>query len=161
LVDRGGAEGVAGGEHDAAAEALVVSGEFGDRGRLADAVDADDHDDEGDAALENLDLAVAGCKLKQLDHLQAKDLARFGRVIDPIASDALAQLAHEALTDVPADVGLDQQHLEVFVEFLVEDAAIEEPGDLAEDAAARLFEPFFELDVGFRAAPEEAVENQR
>ena len=75
LVDGGGAEGVAGRQHDRAAELLVVGDQLGDRGGLADAVDADDHDHEGHAALQDLHLAVAGRQLQQLDHLLAQDLA--------------------------------------------------------------------------------------
>ena len=45
LVDGGGAEGVAGREHDASALATETSGELADRRGLAGAVDADDQDD--------------------------------------------------------------------------------------------------------------------
>ncbi|MEA2511308.1 MAG: hypothetical protein QOJ59_795, partial [Thermomicrobiales bacterium] len=129
--------------------------------RLADAVDADDHDDEWDAALEDLDPAIAGGELEELDHLQSENLAGIGRVFDAVAVDALAELADEALADVPTDVGLDEEHLEVFVELVVEDATVEETRDLAEDATACLFETFFELDVGLGTASEEATKDQR
>src|SRR3546814_10439731 len=46
LRDGGGAEGVAGGEHQAAALVLVASRQLADGGGLADAVDADGEDDE-------------------------------------------------------------------------------------------------------------------
>ena len=44
LLDRGGAEGVAGGEEDAVILFLQPVGELADRRRLARAVDADDED---------------------------------------------------------------------------------------------------------------------
>ena len=156
LVDGGGAEGVAGGEQDRCGRSvLVVVGELGDRGRLADAVDADDQDHEGDAALEDLDLAVARGELEQLDHLLAQDLAGEARVDDALLVDPAAQLGDEFLADVPADVGLDQEHFQVLVEVLVDRGAVEEAGDLGEDAAAGLFQPLLELDVGLGLATEE------
>src|SRR5205807_402907 len=45
LLDRGGAERVAGGVHDALAGVAVLLRELGDRRRLPRAVDADDQDD--------------------------------------------------------------------------------------------------------------------
>jgi hypothetical protein len=47
LLHGGGAEGVASGEHDLLALALQLGRELADRGRLADAVDADDHHHRG------------------------------------------------------------------------------------------------------------------
>ena len=76
LVDRRGPEGVAGGEHDRSSEALVIGGQLGDRGGLADAVDADNHDHEGNAALQDFDLAIAGRQFEQADHVAAKVILR-------------------------------------------------------------------------------------
>jgi hypothetical protein len=45
---------------------------------------------------------------------------------------------------------MDEEHLELFVEVVVEDAAVEEAGDLEEDAAPRLFESLLELGIGPR-----------
>ena len=87
--------------------------------------------------------------------------ARVRRILDPVAIDPRPQFADEALADVPADVGLDQEHLEVVVELVVDGGAVEEAGDLAEDAAAGFLQALLEFDVGLGAAAEEAVEDQR
>ena len=66
-----------------------------------------------------------------------------------LVPDSLAQLGHELLADIPSDIGLDQEHLEVLEQILVDLGAVEESGDLAEDAATpRFLEPLFELDIG-------------
>ncbi len=49
LFDRGGAEGVAGGQHDALALVLQPLGQLADGGGLAGAVDADHQNDLGPA----------------------------------------------------------------------------------------------------------------
>ena len=154
LVDRRGAEGVAGGDEDVAAELLVIGGELGDRGRLADAVDADDHDHEGNAALQDLDPAVAAGALQQGDHLLAQDLAGEEGIADTVLSDPRLQVADELLADVPADVGLDEEHLQLLVEIVVEGAALEETGDLQEDTAPGLLETLLQLRIGFALAAE-------
>ena len=40
--------------------------------------------------------------------------------------DAIAQFLHELLAHVPSDVGLDEQHLEVFVELVVQFMPVEQ-----------------------------------
>ena len=87
LVDRRGAEGIAGGDEDVAAKPLVIGGELGDRGRLADAVDADDHDHEGHAALQDFHPAIAAGALQQGDHLLAQNLAGEQGIADAVLAD--------------------------------------------------------------------------
>ena len=140
--------------------ALVVGGQLGDRGRLADAVDADDHDDEGHAALQDLHLAIAAGRFQQGDHLLAQDFAGEQRIVDVLLAHACLQIADELLADIPADIGLDEQHLQLFVEVVVERAALEEAGDLEEDAAPRLFQPLLQLDIGLALAPEEFQDHE-
>jgi hypothetical protein len=111
LVDGRGAERVAGGDQDVAAKLLVIGGELGDRRRLADSVDADDHDHEGDAALQDLHPAVATGTLQKRDHLLAQDLAGEEGIADTVLPDPAFQVSDELLADVPADVGLDEEHL--------------------------------------------------
>src|SRR3546814_15294913 len=63
LRDGGGAEGVAGGEHQAAALVLVASRQLADGGGLADAVEADGEDDErpGSGARKSVVSGRRGC----------------------------------------------------------------------------------------------------
>ena len=144
-----------------AAEALVIGGQLGDRGRLADAVDADDHDHEGHAALQNLDLAVAGRHLQQRDHVVPQDVLGERRSVMRSSSTACLQVFDKLLTDIPAEIGLDQEHLQLFVKIFVERAAIEEPGDFTEHAAPGLFQTLLKFDIRFSLAAEEPVENHR
>ena len=65
------------------------------------------------------------------------------------------QVADELLADVPADVGLDEQHLQLLVEIVVEGAALEEAGDLQEDAAPGLLQTLLQLHIGLALAAEE------
>src|SRR5215204_1079730 len=160
LVDRRRAEGVAGGDEDVTAKPLVIGGKFGDRGRLADSVDADDHDDEGNAALQNLYPAVATGALQQGDHLLAQDLAGEEGIADTVLADPRLQIADELLTDVPADVGLDEEHLQLLVEIVVEGTALEEAGDLQEDTAPGLLETLLQLGIGFALATKELQDHR-
>ena len=52
--------------------------------------------------------------------------------------DLTPHALNELLRHVPTDIGLDEQHFEIFVELVVDRLAIEQPTDLAEDALARL-----------------------
>ena len=63
------------------------------------------------------------------------------------------------LADIPAEIGLDQQHLELFVEVFVERAAIEKLGDLAENAAPGLLQTLTQLLISFSLSSEETAEN--
>src|SRR5215217_4266097 len=155
LVDRRGAEGVAGGDEDVAAKPLVIGGQLGDRGRLADAVDADDHDHEGDAALQDLHPAIATGTLQKRDHLLAQNLAGEQGIGDTVLTHPRLQVANKFLADVPADVGLNEEHLQLLVEVIVEIAALEEASNLQEDTAPGLLQTLLQLGIGFALAAKE------
>jgi hypothetical protein len=56
---------------------------------------------------------------------------------------------------------LNQQHLEVVIELLIEGSAIEEARDLGKDGTTRLGETLFELKVWLASPAEKATENHR
>ena len=64
------------------------------------------------------------------------------------------QVADEFLADVPADVRLDEEHLQLLVEIVVEVAALEEASDLQEDTAPGLLQTLLHLGIGFALATE-------
>ena len=134
LLDRGGAERVAGGEHDRLALAPELGRELADGRRLAGAVDADDEDDEG--------------TLARVDHERTGDGSE--RALDFRGEDGLHRLGREALLVAPApdrlanprrrleaEIGLDQDVLEIVERVRVELALGENVGDAAADARSR------------------------
>ena len=134
LLDRGGAERVARGEHDRLALASELGGELADRRRLAGAVDADDEDDE--RALARVDLERARDRRQRaLDFLGENRLHRLGRdalLVAP-APDRLANPCRRA----EAEIGLDEDVLEIVERVRVELALGEDVGDAAADAGRR------------------------
>jgi hypothetical protein len=67
------------------------SGQLGDRRCLSGPIDADDQRDERNAALVDLDPAVAHRCLEQSDHLLTQRLACLDRVADLATSHALLE----------------------------------------------------------------------
>ena len=128
LLDGGGAEGVAGGEHHPLALLLSAAGELGDRGRLADAVDAHHQGQHGTAAED----ARAGHLVEHVRHLVGEQLAQLGGarrlLLEGVLLDALDQLQG----GVDPEVGADEHLFEVFERAVVEsDAVAHRIGDLA------------------------------
>ena len=126
LLDRGGAEGVARGEHDRLPLGPELGRELADGRRLAGAVDADDEDDER--------------ALARIDHERASD--RGERALDFGREDALDFVGTDPLIVAPAGerlanagrrakpkVGLDQNVLEIVEGSGVELALGEDVGD--------------------------------
>ena len=103
LLDGGGAERVARGEHDLAALAGEAARELADRRRLARAVHADDQHDVG--------LAVASItqrlrdRREDLEHRRAQCAEQRVDVAQLLALHALAQRAQDLLGRLDADVG--------------------------------------------------------
>ncbi|MCY1234826.1 hypothetical protein D9M72_474170 [compost metagenome] len=128
LLDRRGTEGVAGGKHDLEACARKLGGELADRRGLAGTVDADHQNDMRLVA--EVELQRLGDGRKHLGDLAGHD-AR-----DVLAGDILAiALGGERIGDAhrgfDAEIGLDQQILEILERRFVELAFGEEAGDLA------------------------------
>jgi hypothetical protein len=110
--------------------------------------------------LQDLYPAVATGALQQGDHLLAQDLASEEGIGDSVLADSRLQVADQLLADVPADVGLDEEHLQLLVEIVVEVAALEEAGDLQEDAAPGLLQTLLQLGIGFALAAEELQDHE-
>lgn len=158
LVDSGGAEGVSRGQHDRAAETQMIGGEFGDRSRLANAIYAHNHDDVGYPALKDLHLPIAGCLFEQLDHIPAQKFPWDNRDRRCVLQATLRRmLPTKRLRHIPTDIGLDEQHLQIFIKFLIDRFAIEKA--TIANALARLSERLFHLRIWFGAPLEESVED--
>ena len=115
-------------------------------------------DHERHAALVDLDLAIARGVLQQFDHLVAQRFPRAGRLRDTLPLDAGAQVLHKFQRCIDAKIGLDQQHLEIFEEFLGDFASIKEIGDIFEDPSPGLLEPLFNFWFWFGLPAKEPTE---
>jgi hypothetical protein len=135
LLAGGGAEGVAGGEQHALALVLEILGQLADRGRLAGAVDAGDHDHER---------LVAADIERLLERLQGREQGIGERLLDAlrriqlVALGGLLQFVEQMAGRLDADVAGQQQGFQ-FLEQLVVDLAAREDGlELAAPLGARL-----------------------
>src|SRR5699024_2128992 len=104
--------------------------------------------------LEDIHPAVLRCQLEQVGHFQSQDLTGVSRVLDMVFPYPGLQFLDQRLAGIPADSGLDEQHLEVFVELLVELSSVEEFRDFIENALTSFLEPLFDLDIRLCLAPE-------
>ncbi len=96
---------------------------------------------------------------EQLDHIPAQNFPGITGIDDASFGHFAAHATDELLRDIPTDIGLDEQHFEIFIEFLIDRFAIEKATDLAENALARLRERLFHLRIWFGAPLEESVED--
>ena len=138
---------------------LVIVRQLGDRRRLAGAVHADDQDDVGHAALEDAHLAVDQRALQQLDHLLAQRLAGVGWAGDAVAFNVAAQLGQDLRRRIDADVGADQDRLEVLVEDLIQFRPLEQRRELGEEALTRLLQALVGLLNVLLLPPPKPVQN--
>jgi hypothetical protein len=84
--------------------------------------------------------------LEQLDKRRLERAAHALSVLDALVFDALACPLQDRLSRRDADVRADQQLLQLLPERLVDaPAAVEQPGDLAEEAAPRPFQHLLRL----------------
>lgn len=141
LVGRGGAEGVRGAQHDAAAVGDEHPGELARRGRLAGAVDPDDHHDAGRrvAAL-RLDLAVE-FGAQQSDELLAQQGAQLVGRTGTEDADALTEPLHQFLGGRDTDVGGEEGVLDLLPGVLVEVVAGQEGEQALAQGVLRTREP--------------------
>ena len=133
LRHRGGAERVAGRDHDLAALAAEAFGELADGGRLAAAVHTDDQRDM--RAARRIEREGPGHRRQDRGDVVGQ------RALDRVHLDlafpfALAQLSHQLRRDAGAQIGGDQRLLE-FVQRLGVDALAPERGADAVDQARR------------------------
>ncbi len=77
---------------------------------------------------------------------------------DSLCTHLSPKLSDQLLADVPANIGLDEQHFQFFVEVVVERRAIEQAGDFAENASTGFLEPLAELCIGITLASKESTE---
>ncbi len=137
LFGGGGSKGIAGGQQNALAELVLQSmRQLGNHGRLPNSVDADDQDDIG----MGLEGGAPGLVLEHPNHLGLKHLAHFAGALDTVSVGAILSSIDQVHTCFDANIGLDQQCLQVLPEF-VGDRVVggEQSGDLAEETTARLF----------------------
>ena len=133
LFDRRGAKGVARREHDRLAFGAQLRRELADGRRLARPVDADDQDHE--RPLRRIDDERTGDRLERpLDLVRQHRLHRL-RVDPPLVAPACDRVAN-ARGGGDAEVGLDENILEVVERLGVELALGEDVADAAPDAAA-------------------------
>ena len=59
----------------------------------------------------------------------------------------LSQIPDQLLTHVPADVRLNEKHLQLFIEIVVERVALEETGNFQEHAAPGLLQTLLHLRI--------------
>ena len=119
LRDRGGAEGVAGGEHQRTAFVLEALGELADGGGLADAVDADGQQHEGlGLACRSAAAARPGAASPSRSPRSAASRAR--GVGELARLHALAQVFDQLRGGGDADVGGDQRGLDLVEQVVVE-----------------------------------------
>ena len=145
LLDGGGAEGVAGGDHHGFALVFQVLAELGDGGGFAGAVDAGDEDDRGAAGGE-FELAGFGGPvgfhfgLEEVDGLVAGGDFAFlpGGV----------EIGHDLGGGGDAEVGGDEALFEFVEEGLVELAAAEQGAQAADEDLAGFGEAAFEFIDG-------------
>ena len=119
----GGAERVAGGEHDLVAGVPVLLGELGDRRRLAAAVDPDDENDEG--LFVGVEAQRLHDRLDEPDHLLGQsgaDLLGRDLLVEPGPPQLLGDLGGDAEPHIAGD----QQLFELEQRLVVEAAAVED-----------------------------------
>ncbi len=63
-----------------------------------------------------------------------------------------------AFRDATSRADLEQEHVEIFIELIIEFGTIEKTGDFAEDASPGFFETTLKLNIWFGLAPEQAAE---
>jgi hypothetical protein len=159
LLDRGGAEGIAGGDDHLLAVLAVGLGELRDAGGLAGAVDADDEDDVGARGWRRLllapDAAFLAAGVEDADKLLLEEIADDGGVVDTVLLDVELEVAEDLLGGDDARIGADEELFELVPDLVVDLAAVEEDGDVAEPALAGAFESLFGLLVGLFGALED------
>ena len=164
LVDGGGAEGIGGGHHHPAAVNAIGVGQLGDGGSLAAAVDAHHQDDgrsRGRLAVAVAPEAAPGlAALQDGDQLLLEGSPHGGGLPQALRRHALAQTVQHLLGRGDADVGADEQLLQLQPELLVEGGAIEEAGDAAEPGATGALEGLFRLLLGLRGAAKETYQGR-
>ena len=130
MLDRRGAEGVAGREQDRLALSAELSGELADGGRLARAVDADDQDHE--RALQRIDHQRARDGIKRPLDLVREDPFHFIRTDATLIAPAADRIANAGRRG-KAKVGLDEDVLEIVQRASVELTLGEDVGHAARD----------------------------
>src|SRR5262249_15256890 len=134
LLARGGTERVPRGEQDLVAPGLEQLRELADRGGLARAVHAREHDDER---------LAPGSRERRLERREQLGEDRvqlgfeLGGALQPALAAALAQAREQVLGGIDAGIGREQRGLELLEQRLVDPTAAEQP----RQARARAREP--------------------
>ncbi len=150
LLHGGGAEGVAGGQHDLLALELQLLRQLADGGGLAHAVHPDHQDHIGLAR--DVDLQRLLHRAQQAGQLFLQRLVQRAAVGQLLARHALGQVLHDQGGGLDADVGGQQARLDVVEQVVVDFLATEEQaGHAFADAGAGLGQPLPE--AGEEARP--------
>ena len=140
LLHGGGAEGVAGGQHDLLALELQLLRQLADGGGLAHAVHPDHQDHIGLAR--DVDLQRLLHRAQQAGQLFLQRLVQRAAVGQLLARHALGQVLHDQGGGLDADVGGQQARLDVVEQVVVDFLATEEQaGHAFADAGAGLGQP--------------------
>ncbi len=118
LFDRGGAERIAGGQHDRQSLVLESLRQLADRRGLAGTVDADHQDHEGPVLRIDVERLLDG--RQDIDERAAQATTQRVEVLQLLACQALLQVLDDARRRVDADVGHDEHRFEIFERVLVD-----------------------------------------
>jgi len=128
LLDGGGAEGVARGEHHLAALGRQAAGELADGGGLARAVHADHQDHVRAPRL--VDLERSAHRADDVEQRLAQRVEQCVEVAEFLARHLAAQVVEDLLRGLDADVGTDQARLEFVEDGIVDLAARQQVGEV-------------------------------
>ena len=118
LLHGGGAEGVAGGQHQAVAVLLEAARQLADGGGLADAIDADGEQHE--RLLIGINRQRLGDRFQDCAQLDAQGLQQLSRVGEFARLEAFTDIGHDFGADPHADIGTDQRRLQLIEQVGVE-----------------------------------------
>ena len=154
MLDRGGAEGVAGRQHHAEPVFLESLRQLADGRRLAGAIDADHQDHEGFAGfVHGQELLARFDQLEQFGLHGGQDLPGFA---DGLAADAGAQVPDDLQGRLDADIRGDQRGFDLVQQILVDAGTPRQQGaqPLAQ-LPARVFQALFQrIDAGLLRGPQ-------
>ncbi len=160
LLDGSGAERVCSGDNDAIAFFAVGLRKFGDTGRLASAVYADDEDDIrarlGRWTLVAPNAAFLRAGLEDGNELFLEEIADGDRFLDLFLLNAELDVGEDLLRGVDPGVGANEELFELLPDLVVDLAAVEKAGDVAEPSLTGAFERLLGLLVSFLGAFEDA-----
>ncbi len=153
LFDGGGAEGVAGGDHDGLTLGFEITSELGDGGGFAGPVDSGDEDDGGAGGCE---VEFAGFGGPVGFHFRLEEVEDFVAGGDLVFFPGGVEVGHDFVGGFDAEVGGDEALFEFIEQGLVEFASAEQGAQAADEDIAGFGEAGLEFVDGGLVAPETA-----